>query len=48
MTDAPSDGPSDEGFHEEWPPFGPRDLMRFMTEEECTGSSTIFVMEVYD
>lgn len=37
MTDAPSDGPSDEGFHEEWPPFSPRDLMRFMTEEECTG-----------
>ena len=42
MTDAPSDGPSDEGFHEDWPPFSPRDLMSFMTQEECTGITNFF------
>jgi hypothetical protein len=27
----------DEGFHEEWPPFTPRDLMGFMSEDQSIG-----------
>jgi hypothetical protein len=37
MADRYEDGFPDEGFHEEWPPFGPRDLMAFMTNQQSTG-----------
>jgi hypothetical protein len=33
-----SDDKSDEGFHEEWPPFSPKDLMSFMTIEQATST----------
>lgn len=35
MTETCEDGLIDEGFHEEWPPFGPSDLMQFMTYKQC-------------
>lgn len=36
MNIASFEGPPDEGFHEEWPPFRPSDLMEFMTFDQCT------------
>jgi hypothetical protein len=38
LSNGYEDGPPDEGFHEEWPPFGPRDLMAFMSNKESTGT----------
>lgn len=35
------DDASDEGFGEEWPPFSPKELMGFMTNEQAT--STIYL-----
>ena len=37
MISMNSDGPLDEGFHEEWPPFRPSDLMQFMSVDQSTG-----------
>jgi hypothetical protein len=42
MTEGCEDGPPDEGFHEEWPPFRPSDLMQFMTYKQCM--SIVFEM----
>jgi hypothetical protein len=30
-------GPEDEGFHEEWPPFTPKDLHKLMSLEQASG-----------
>jgi hypothetical protein len=32
------DDSSDEGFGEEWPPFSPKELMSFMTNEQATST----------
>jgi hypothetical protein len=42
VAESCEDGPPDEGFHEEWPPFGPSDLMQFMTYKQCM--SKVFEM----
>jgi hypothetical protein len=37
------DGPPDEGFHEEWPPFRPSDLMEFMSSDQSTGEASLWL-----
>lgn len=34
------DDSSDEGFGEEWPPFSPKELMSFMTNEQAASTIT--------
>ena len=53
MTDASSDGSSDEGFHEDmqrsWPPFGAEELCRLMntTHMTCIFLSPFQIPPVY-
>jgi hypothetical protein len=41
------DGILDEGFHEEWPPFSPSDLMGLMSPEQSTGMLSFLILRNY-
>ena len=47
-ADASVDNPSSEGFHEDWPPFGPRDLMAFMSEKVSVGTQLFCLTAHFD